>query len=228
MTTLFARLATVCIAACTFAAVAATPAHALATYTYTAPVFNNWYDGNGRGFALYAGLDGSGIQLQFTTAAPLVNVGNAFDTADVTSQVLTWSYHGGSPILNQSSATTGALSVQLTTNPDGSVFYSKFYVNGPVVIPTLEAYSSSMTVGHDANYDQQTLNSNYHRVYGRDLRGNELLAPLGEYMSTPVGEGSWSMTVTSPVPEPGSLGLAGTGLVAMAAWLRRRSLGWGG
>jgi hypothetical protein len=200
---------------------ASAPALALATYTYTAPTFNNWYDGGGHGFALYAGLDGSGIQLQFTTATPLISVGSAFDTTDITAQVLSWSYHGGSAILNQSSSGTGALSVQLTTNADGSVFYSKFYVSGPVVIPSLEAYTSSMTVGHDANYDQQTLNSNYQRSFGQDLRGNPYYAPLGEYMSTPQNSGTWALSVTSPVPEPQTWAAASMGLLVLARRLRK-------
>lgn len=210
-------------------------AHAgIATYTYTAPIggpFNNTGVGS---FALYGALDGSGIKFDFTVAAPLVSKGcagasyNVNCNANVLGQVLSWHYHGGNSFMNTGSDLGGTLTgLALSTLANGQVQDGRFYLNGPVVIPTLEAFTSSIAEAHDG-YDQANLFSNYLRQYSTGIHSEPLYTGLSEGFRNTAGSGHWTMTeavtqTSNDVPEPQTFILVLAALALVGATTRRKA-----
>jgi hypothetical protein len=147
-----------------------------------------------------------------------VNVGC---NANLLQDVLSWKYHGGSAFMNTGSALGGHLTgLALSTGNSGEVTMARFYLDGAVVIPTLEAYTSTLMEAFDG-YDQQNLFSNYMRQYSTGMHSEPLYASLGEGFSNMRGAGSWSISQGTPgggnnIPEPTSLllVLAGFGMIA--------------
>jgi hypothetical protein len=212
-------------------ALAAPATAAVTTYTYTAyTVYNakwsSWMDNSGLGRALYAGLDSSGIKFSFTVTAPLSSVGcgtnpySIYCQSDVTSQLQSWHYNGGSPFLNVGSDVAGSTmsGLLLSTDANGVIQNDRFYLNGPVVIPGLSQFQSSLYEAHDG-YDQQNLFSTFTRPYqGSAISLSEGMSNFG---------GSWTMVtstdpVTSAAPEPSSWALMVVGVGGLGAALRMR------
>ncbi|MCV2369822.1 PEP-CTERM sorting domain-containing protein [Roseateles oligotrophus] len=202
------------------------PAQASVTYTYKAPITywaNSWGSAN---WAHYGGLDGSGIEFEFTVAGPLINAGcgagpvHVGCNANLLPDVLSWKYHGGSAFMNTGSALGGHLTgLALSTGNSGEVTMARFYLDGAVVIPTLEPYTSTLTEAFDG-YDQQLLASNYLRQYSTGIHSEPLYASLSEGFSNMRGAGSWRVTSGASgggnnIPEPTSLllVLAGIGMI---------------
>ena len=108
----------------------------------------------------------------------------------------------------------------LSTDANGVIQNDRFYLNGPVVIPGLGQFQSSLYEAHDG-YDQQNLFSAFTRPY----QGSAI--SLSEGMSNFRGSGSWTMTTsTDPVagaaPEPSSWALMVVGVGGLGAALRMR------
>ena len=202
---------------------------AAVTYTYTAPI-TSWINSYGFGsWALYGGLDGSGISFDFTVAAPLNNIGcgagpiNVACDANVVPDVLSWHYHGGSAFMNTGSDLGGSLTgLLMSTDSAGQVTNARFYLNGSVVIPGLAAETSYITEAHDG-YDQQQLFSSFLRQYSTGIHSEPLYASLAEGFSNTRGAGTWSVSAAAPggggggnaVPEPQSLALMFAGLAGL-------------
>jgi hypothetical protein len=208
----------------------ASSSFAVPTYTYTAPITwwaNSWGSAN---WASYAALDGSNIKFEFTTAAPLTDFGCSHSYScqnNLSSQVLSWRYHGGSSFLNIGSDIAGSVLSGLFLNVDsnGNIINDRFYVSGPVVIPTLENEVSILIQAHDG-YDQQLMQSSYLRQYSTGIYSQPLYASLSEGMSNMHGAGSWAFadvqnSAASNLPEPSGLVLIGLGLLGLIASRRR-------
>ena len=206
-------------------------AQASVVYTYTAPI-TSWYDATGHNWQLYAALD-SQLKFEFTVAAALTNVscGPHLCQTNITSQVLSWRYHGGSDFLNLGSGLGGTLTgLTVNTDANGNILRDTFYVNGPTVVAGLEGYDSSFTQAHDG-YDQQTLFSSYARFVTYSYNYTPIYGGLVEGMSNTAGAGSWTMATVADVPAPGNgvpepasaaLALAALGLVAAQRKLIKR------
>lgn len=216
-----------------------TPARADVTYHYDSPI-NYWADSGGRGsFGLYAGLD-SHITLDFTLASPLganlgVPVGPSWHTIDA-GDILSWSYHGGSPFLNIGSSVAGStFTIGVVTDALGRIANAGFSVSGPVSIANLPVpdalgqtqYSSWLSNSHGAYYDQQLLTSTFTRVAGLYWKDySPIYGTLSELVMTPQYGGTWTVTqnLTSPsaVPEPETYALMLGGLVLLGWRVKRR------
>jgi hypothetical protein len=147
--------------------------------------------------------------------------------ANVQPDVLSWHYHGGSAFMNTGSDLGGHLNgLVMSTDASGQVTQARFYLDGPVVIPTLEAENSYITEAHDG-YDQQQLFSSYLRQYTRGMHGEPLYASLGEGFSNMRGAGTWSVASAlavdqdNGVPEPQSLLLMLVALGVLTATTQR-------
>lgn len=206
-------------------------AQASVVYTYTAPI-TSWYDATGHNWQLYAGLN-SALKFEFTVAAALTNIscGPNLCQTNITSQVLSWHYHGGSDFMNLGSDVGGTLSgITVNTDANGNILRDTFYVNGPTVIAGLEGYDSSFTEAHDG-YDQQSLFSTYARFVTYGYLYTPIYGGLSEGMSNTAGAGSWTMATvadaTAPgngVPEPGALALAMVALAGLGSSRLRGAL----
>jgi hypothetical protein len=214
------------------------PALALTTYTYTAPWSywaNSWGSSN---WASYAALT-QGLTFEFTTSAPLISVGcgtNSYNIScqsDLATQVESWHYNGGSSFLKLGSDVADSVltGLFLSTDANGNILNDRFYLNGPVVIPSLVNETSTLSEAHDG-YDQQLLQSTYLRQYSTGMHSEPLYASLSEGMSNGRGAGQWSVSNTSdpivsavPEPETYALMLLGVGLIGTIARRQKAPIG---
>lgn len=216
------------------------------TYHYEAAPWAYWIENSGHGFATYAN-PARLATLDFTVAAPLAaNLGTAQAPVNVTGQLDSWVYDGGSASTRVGSATgaSPSFSLYLWTGTAGEILESLFYIaNAPITVAGLpigtaaSLYVDSGFVAAGSGYNaspylQQRVDyPGYVRCQGTDLHGNPYCYAGSEGGYTSQARGAWTMATTAggtdptrALPEPASLALVLAGLLGLGAYSPARFL----